>query len=80
MFSANIRDRPQVFLLAFQELEDDIGVHTSSHPYTTTLTNEQVVAEIGWTCKSFTIRLGDVFLDTFSAPLISSAFIYISVF
>ena len=45
--SVNIRDRPQVFYRAFQELEDD-SVHTSSHPYTTTPTHEQVVAEAGW--------------------------------
>ena len=51
MIGANIRDNPQVFLRAFQELEDDIGVHTWTHPYMTTLTNEQVVAEIGWTLQ-----------------------------
>jgi chitin deacetylase len=51
MIGANIRDNPQVFLRAFQELEDDIGVHTWSHLYMTTLTNEQVVAEIGWTLQ-----------------------------
>jgi chitin deacetylase len=51
MIGANIRDNPQVFLRAFQELEDDIGVHTWSHPYMTALTNEQVVAEIGWTLQ-----------------------------
>jgi len=51
MIGANIRDNPQLFLRAFQELEDDIGVHTWSHPYMTTLTNEQVVAEIGWTLQ-----------------------------
>ena len=51
MIGANIRDNPQVFLRAFLELEDDIGVHTWSHPYMTTLTNEQVLAEIGWTLQ-----------------------------
>ena len=51
MIGANIRDNPQVFLRAFQELEDDIGVHTWTHPYMTTLTNEQVLAEIGWTLQ-----------------------------
>src|SRR5258706_6199278 len=51
MIGANIRDNTQVFLRAFQELEDDIGVHTWTHPYMTTLTNEQVVAEIGWTLQ-----------------------------
>lgn len=28
-----------------------IAVHTWSHPYLTTLTNEQVIAELGWTKK-----------------------------
>ena len=51
MIGANIRDNPQVFLRAFQELDHDIGVHTWTHPYMTTLTNEQVVAEVGWTLQ-----------------------------
>lgn len=28
------------------------SVHTWSHPYLTTLTNEQIVAELGWTAKA----------------------------
>lgn len=28
-----------------------IAVHTWSHPYLTTLTNEQIIAELGWTKK-----------------------------
>ena len=48
---ANIRDRPENFRRAFQELKDDVGVHNWSHPYMTTLTNEQVVAGIGWTLQ-----------------------------
>jgi len=51
MIGTNIRDNPQVFLRAFKELEDDIAVHTWSHPYMTTLTNEQIVAELGWTLQ-----------------------------
>ena len=51
MIGANIRDNPQVFLRAFQELENDIGAHTWTHPYMTTLTNEEVLAEIGWTLQ-----------------------------
>lgn len=51
MIGANIRDNPEVFLRAFTELENDIGAHTWSHPYMTTLTNEQVVAELGWTMQ-----------------------------
>ena len=51
MIGANIRDNPQVFLRAFKELDHDIGVHTWTHPYMTTLTNEKVLAEIGWTLQ-----------------------------
>jgi len=29
-----------------------LSVHTWSHPYLTTLTNEQIVAELGWTAKA----------------------------
>ena len=29
----------------------DIAVHTWAHPYLTTLTNEQIIAELGWTKK-----------------------------
>ena len=48
MISVNIRDCPQVLLRAFQEHEDDIGVHSWTHPYLATFTNGEVVAEIGW--------------------------------
>jgi peptidoglycan/xylan/chitin deacetylase (PgdA/CDA1 family) len=36
---------------ASEELGDDIGVHTWSHQFMTTFTNEQVVAELGWTLQ-----------------------------
>ena len=51
MISANFRDCAQVFLRAIQEPEDHISVHTWTHPYMTTLTNGEVVAEIGWTLQ-----------------------------
>ena len=35
-----------------------IGVHTWSHPYLTTLTNEQIIAELGWTKKVIKDVLG----------------------
>ena len=35
-----------------------IAVHTWSHPYLTTLTNEQVIAELGWTKKVIKDILG----------------------
>ncbi|KAH8835918.1 hypothetical protein DL96DRAFT_97598 [Flagelloscypha sp. PMI_526] len=35
-----------------------VSVHTWSHPYLTTLTNEQVIAELGWTRKVIKDALG----------------------
>ncbi|VDB93537.1 unnamed protein product [Peniophora sp. CBMAI 1063] len=36
----------------------DIAVHTWAHPYLTTLTNEQIIAELGWTKKVIKDVLG----------------------
>ncbi|KAF8607717.1 chitin deacetylase [Ceratobasidium sp. AG-I] len=47
----NILENPNVFLDAFGVSGDDIAVHTWSHPYMTTLSNELVVAELGWTMQ-----------------------------
>lgn len=44
-------ENPNVFLDAFGVSGDDIAVHTWSHPYMTTLSNEMVVAELGWTMQ-----------------------------
>ncbi|KAF8272073.1 hypothetical protein EI94DRAFT_1865105, partial [Lactarius quietus] len=38
------------FNLAFQN-QNDIAVHTWTHPYMTTLSNEDVVAQLGWTLQ-----------------------------
>jgi peptidoglycan/xylan/chitin deacetylase (PgdA/CDA1 family) len=35
-----------------------IAVHTWSHPYLTTLTNDQIIAELGWTKKVIKDILG----------------------
>ncbi|KAI0743073.1 hypothetical protein C8Q80DRAFT_1273630 [Daedaleopsis nitida] len=51
MIGGNIRDNPDAFKLAFDDLQSDIAVHTWTHPYMTTLTNLQVVGELGWTMK-----------------------------
>jgi chitin deacetylase len=51
MIGSNIRDNRDQFKFAFDNLKDDIAVHTWSHPYMTTLTNEQVVAELGYTVQ-----------------------------
>lgn len=44
-----------------------ISVHTWSHPYLTNLTNEQIVAELGWTMKSIKDTIG-VTPNTFRPP------------
>jgi chitin deacetylase len=33
------------------DLVGHIAVHTWSHPYMTSMTNEQILAELGWTCQ-----------------------------
>lgn len=47
---ANILRNPTQFLKAFNN-GNDIAVHTWSHHYLTTLTNEAIVGELGWTVK-----------------------------
>lgn len=44
-----------------------ISIHTWSHPYLTNLTNEQIVAELGWTMKSIRETIG-VTPNTFRPP------------
>ncbi|KAF7314978.1 Carbohydrate esterase family 4 protein [Mycena indigotica] len=50
MIGSNLLDNPKQFLKTFST-NGDIAVHTWSHQYTTTLSNEQVVAELGWTMQ-----------------------------
>jgi peptidoglycan/xylan/chitin deacetylase (PgdA/CDA1 family) len=63
----NILENPKEFLTAFQTLQDDIAfvpfylsrfvvnivcsVHTWTHPYMTTLSNLDIVAQFGWTME-----------------------------
>ncbi|KAI0028332.1 hypothetical protein K488DRAFT_26653, partial [Vararia minispora EC-137] len=47
----NILQHPNEFMSAFTGLKSDISVHTWTHPYMTTLPNEGVVAELGWTMQ-----------------------------
>lgn len=47
----NILQYWKEFLLAFETNQDDIAVHTYTHPYMTTLSNEDVVAQLGWTMQ-----------------------------
>ncbi|KAJ7804057.1 carbohydrate esterase family 4 protein [Mycena olivaceomarginata] len=50
MIGSNIRDNPDAFIQEFN-LGNDIAVHTWTHPHMTTQSNEQVVAELGWTMQ-----------------------------
>ncbi|KAJ8077531.1 Chitin deacetylase 3 [Marasmius tenuissimus] len=55
----------------FQEIIDYGGgcaVHTWSHPYMTTLTNEQVVAELGWTLQIINDSTGGRIPKTWRPP------------
>ncbi|KAJ7923398.1 chitin deacetylase [Mycena leptocephala] len=50
MIGSNIRDNPDAFLKEFN-MGNDIAVHTWTHPHMTTQSNEEVVAELGWTMQ-----------------------------
>ncbi|KAL5530059.1 hypothetical protein ACEPAF_6316 [Sanghuangporus sanghuang] len=39
------------FQMAYDVLEADIAVHTWTHPFMTTLTDEQVLGQLGWTIQ-----------------------------
>ncbi|KAF8339147.1 uncharacterized protein EI90DRAFT_3279504 [Cantharellus anzutake] len=41
----------KIFLQAFQDNQDDIAVHTYTHPHMSTLSNERVLAELGYTMQ-----------------------------
>ncbi|KIR36165.1 chitin deacetylase [Cryptococcus deuterogattii MMRL2647] len=51
MIGGNVVTSPQSVLIAVQA-GGHLAVHTWSHPYMTTLTNEQVVGELGWTMQA----------------------------
>jgi len=50
MIGVNIISYPNEFQAAFN-MGGDIAVHTWTHPYMTTLSNEDVVAQLGWTME-----------------------------
>ncbi|KAJ3736366.1 chitin deacetylase [Lentinula guzmanii] len=50
MIGVNIIDQPDSFTRSV-ELGHDIAVHTWTHPYMTTLSNEDVLAQLGWTMQ-----------------------------
>ncbi|KAG0709635.1 carbohydrate esterase family 4 protein [Suillus ampliporus] len=47
----NILLYPDQFRTAFETNQDDIAVHTWTHPFMTTKTNLEAVAELGWTIE-----------------------------
>jgi chitin deacetylase len=51
MIGVYIKQNPDNFLRAFQKQGSDIAVHTYTHPYMTTLSNEDVVAQLAWTME-----------------------------
>jgi chitin deacetylase len=51
MIGVNILNNPDQFQMASDTLNDDIAVHTWTHPYMTTLTNEEVLGQLGWTME-----------------------------
>ncbi|KAF5387831.1 hypothetical protein D9615_000412 [Tricholomella constricta] len=50
MIGVNILENPQFFLDIFNS-GGDIAVHTWTHPYMTTLTNLEILAQLGWTSE-----------------------------
>ena len=51
MIGINVLQNPKEFTFAFETLGDDIAVHTWTHPYMTTKTNEELLGEFGWTME-----------------------------
>jgi hypothetical protein len=51
MIGEYILQNPTGFTQAWQTMGDDIAVHTWSHRYMTSLSNSEVVAELGWSME-----------------------------
>ncbi|KAK0467147.1 carbohydrate esterase family 4 protein [Desarmillaria tabescens] len=54
---SRVIERPAVLVEEYMN-GHEISVHTWAHPHLTTLTNEQIVAELGWTRKAIKEVLG----------------------
>ncbi|THU92741.1 chitin deacetylase [Dendrothele bispora CBS 962.96] len=54
---SRVIERPAVLIEEYMG-GHEISVHTWSHPHLTTLTNEEIVAELGWTRKAIKTVLG----------------------
>jgi peptidoglycan/xylan/chitin deacetylase (PgdA/CDA1 family) len=63
---SRVISRPEMLISEYVS-GHQISVHTWSHPYLTNLTNEQIVAELGWTMKSIRDTIG-VTPNTFRPP------------
>lgn len=50
MIGINIKNNPNEFLQAFNA-GNDIAVHTYNHPHMTTLSNQGILAQLGWTMQ-----------------------------
>ena len=50
LVGVNILNNPEEFMAIFNQ-GGDMAVHTYTHPYMTSLTNEQVAAQLGWTME-----------------------------
>ncbi|EJU00871.1 glycoside hydrolase/deacetylase [Dacryopinax primogenitus] len=68
MIGVNILGAPTQFLTAFGNNKDHIGVHTWSHPYLTTLSNDQVVSELGWTVQIIHDSTGGLIPSCYRPP------------
>ncbi|KAF8507591.1 hypothetical protein JB92DRAFT_3121702 [Gautieria morchelliformis] len=51
MIGINILQNYALFNQAYSALNQDIAVHTWTHPYMTTMNNSQIVAQLGWTMQ-----------------------------
>ncbi|KAJ7119121.1 hypothetical protein C8R44DRAFT_878626 [Mycena epipterygia] len=67
MIGSNILWYPDEFQKTFAQ-GDDIAVHTWTHPYMTTQTNLQVVAELGWTIEIIHNSTGAVSRNSGGCP------------
>ncbi|KAK0189047.1 carbohydrate esterase family 4 protein [Armillaria mellea] len=54
---SRVIERPEILVEEYMK-GHEISVHTWAHPHLTTLTNEQIVAELGWTRKAIKEVLG----------------------
>ena len=63
---SRVLSRPEMVVSEYMS-GHQISVHTWSHPYLTNLTNEQIVAELGWTMKVIKETIG-VTPRTFRPP------------